>query len=213
MSTRSRVRGRAALLGLALSLLIVGSGPSSAALAQEQQHVVLLYTKEFQPKVITIGIGDSVQWVHQDPVIPHTVTAADGSFDSHPRCENERQLVFCMNPGNGFVRTFEEVGTYHYYCKLHGAPSGEGMAGTVVVTENPPPPTEATEEPRDDDTVVLEEPEDSETRAQSDQNPDGDDPGSLPIPTLLVALLALLAVGGGSWLIRRRGSQTPKPPR
>ncbi len=55
---------------------------------------------------------------------PHTVTADDGSFDSGT-----------LNGGQSFSYTFEQPGEYPYYCALHGAPGGVGMAGTVTVTE------------------------------------------------------------------------------
>ena len=31
-------------------------------------------------------------------------------------------------------RTFADAGTFRYYCDVHGAPDGSGMAGTVTVT-------------------------------------------------------------------------------
>jgi hypothetical protein len=59
------------------------------------------------------------------------VTADDGSFDSGE-----------MGQGDTYSRTFQQSGSYPYYCTFHGAPGGEGMSGTVVVTGAPGGPGE-----------------------------------------------------------------------
>ncbi|MFO7663431.1 MAG: plastocyanin/azurin family copper-binding protein [Chloroflexota bacterium] len=37
--------------------------------------------------------------------------------------------------GGVFEFTSDTPGTYAYLCRLHGGHSGQGMAGTIVVTE------------------------------------------------------------------------------
>lgn len=71
----------------------------------------------FEPQDITVPLGTTVDWVNEDP-FAHTVTADDGSFDSGT-----------MDAGEAFSRTFDETGTYDYFCAIH--PS---MTGTVTVT-------------------------------------------------------------------------------
>lgn len=68
---------------------------------------------------IVIGVNNTVKWTNND-IMPHTVTARDGSFDSGN-----------INPGGTYVYTFTRVGVYQYTCSYHN-----WMHGTVnVVTE------------------------------------------------------------------------------
>ena len=68
---------------------------------------------------VVIGVNNTVEWTNND-IMPHTVTARDGSFDSGN-----------MNHGATYVNTFTKPGVYQYTCTYHG-----WMHGTVnVVTE------------------------------------------------------------------------------
>jgi len=70
----------------------------------------------FKPAEITVPVGTTVIWYNNDSVI-HTVTARDGSFDSDS-----------LSEGDMFSYTFEERGTFEYYCIPHPY-----MEGQVVV--------------------------------------------------------------------------------
>jgi amicyanin len=70
----------------------------------------------FQPAEITVPVGSTVTWTNQDSVI-HTVTARDGTFDSGNLSHNET-----------FSHTFQESGTFEYYCTIHTY-----MEGKVIV--------------------------------------------------------------------------------
>lgn len=85
---------------------------------------------DFKPQEITVEVGEKVLWT-QTGISPHSVTADDGSFDSHGDCSGPNQSA-CMQEGDTFETAFDKPGTYGYYCKIHGGP-GTGMAGTVVV--------------------------------------------------------------------------------
>jgi plastocyanin len=76
---------------------------------------------EFAPKEIRVKAGTKVTWKNEGAK-PHTATADDSSFDT---------AIF--QPGEAKSVTFDKPGTYAYYCSLHGAAGGSGMAGTVVV--------------------------------------------------------------------------------
>jgi nitrite reductase (NO-forming) len=67
--------------------------------------------------VLEVRVGDTVTWTNED-TMAHTVTAADGSFDSG--------LVL---PGDTWSHTFTEVGRAGYFCTPH-----PWMRGAVVVT-------------------------------------------------------------------------------
>ena len=86
---------------------------------------------DFLPLAIEIKAGETVRW-KQVGDQPHSVTAADESFDSSPDCgpiESDR----CLSEGDTYSHVFEEPGTFTYYCRVHGLPDGSGMVGTVVV--------------------------------------------------------------------------------
>ena len=86
---------------------------------------------DFLPATIEISQGTTVSW-RQVGDQPHSVTAADGSFDSSPECgplDSDR----CMGMDDTFAHAFETRGTLAYYCRVHGLPDGTGMTGTVVV--------------------------------------------------------------------------------
>jgi plastocyanin len=61
----------------------------------------------FSPASVTVKVGESVTWTNKDSV-PHTVTAADGSFDSGSLAQ-----------GASFSFTFQKAGTYTYRCTVH----------------------------------------------------------------------------------------------
>lgn len=85
----------------------------------------------FEAKVVRVEVGGTVEW-SQSGTQPHTVTASDGSFDSHPDCsfpESDR----CLNAGDTYEQAFDAPGEIPYYCKLHGTAAGGGMAGTIIV--------------------------------------------------------------------------------
>jgi plastocyanin len=84
---------------------------------------VTVIDSSYRLKVINIAVGTTVTWIYNGG-LPHTVTADGGSFNSGT-----------MGEGDTFTFTFEEVGTFPYFCRFHGAPGGTGMSGIVNVTE------------------------------------------------------------------------------
>ena len=72
----------------------------------------------YSPTDITvmIGVNNTVRWTNNDNM-PHTVTAADGSFDSGN-----------MNAADSFSHTFNQTGTFPYICVYH-----HWMHGSVTV--------------------------------------------------------------------------------
>ncbi len=76
----------------------------------------------FQPSYLTILVGDTVNWVNND-VAAHTVTS--GSPQDGPSGVFDSSLVM---GGTVFSHTFEEPGTYPYFCLVH-----PWMIGSVIV--------------------------------------------------------------------------------
>lgn len=124
-----RARLGTVLVGsLILAVATVGAATTTAAAAKSE---VAIRKVRYSPQDVTIRRGDSITWVHQDGGLPHNVVADDGSFDSNPTCGHSSGA--CMKAGDRYTRAFTQPGTVSYYCRLHGAPGGQGMAGTVRV--------------------------------------------------------------------------------
>jgi plastocyanin len=77
----------------------------------------------FIPSTVTIGVGETVTWDNTDTAA-HTATSgegastgSDGVFDS--------SLIMA---GGSYSHTFDEAGTYPYFCMVH-----PWMVGTVIV--------------------------------------------------------------------------------
>lgn len=94
----------------------VAEPPGQAAASESA--AVTIRQMQFTPPRVVVKRGATVTWTQSDGM-PHTVTGSDGSFGS-PR----------MNSGSEFSQTFDQAGTYGYYCSLH--PS---MRGEVVVID------------------------------------------------------------------------------
>jgi len=78
----------------------------------------------FLPYEVSINVGDTVTWLNDDTAA-HTVTsgtAVDGPSDVF-----DSSLVLA---GSSFSFTFEEAGTYEYFCMVH-----PWMEGFVIVGE------------------------------------------------------------------------------
>jgi plastocyanin len=95
-----------------------GSSAAKAAPSPEPSPVSTIHIKNFAfvPDTVTIHPGSTVRFV-QDDETPHTVTAADHSFDSGN-----------LNQKDTWKHTFAKEGTYKYLCSYHPY-----MKGTVIV--------------------------------------------------------------------------------
>lgn len=89
-----------------------------------EEVVVEVVDSSYEPAEIEVSPGTTVVW-RQTGNLKHTVTADDGTFESGD-----------MGSGDTFKYTFEEPGTYPYYCVYHGDKGGVGMSGVVTVTGN-----------------------------------------------------------------------------
>jgi len=79
----------------------------------------------FRPAEVTVRVGGTVRWVNDDATF-HTVTSSD-RFDV--RRPNGRFDAVLDEPDETFEQTFDEEGSYPYYCQPHS----EFMAGTIRV--------------------------------------------------------------------------------
>jgi plastocyanin len=91
---------------------VVGAGPGDEVLARNIS---------FDPETITVGAGTTVTFANED-IVRHTVTSGepgepDGEFDEDLPDQGDTAQI-----------TFDEPGTFAYYCDLH-----RNMTGEVVV--------------------------------------------------------------------------------
>jgi len=78
---------------------------------------VTIETLKYSPETIEISKGQAAQWLNND-LAPHTVTSqSGGAFDSGS-----------IEPDASWSHTFEETGTFPYFCTFHPE-----MKGAVVV--------------------------------------------------------------------------------
>jgi plastocyanin len=70
----------------------------------------------FKPVTLTVPVGETVRFVNRDQEA-HTVSAADGSFDSGG-----------LDTGGSWVHRFTKPGRYTFFCELHPY-----MKGAIVV--------------------------------------------------------------------------------
>jgi plastocyanin len=102
----------------AASATAVAPAAAAESAAPADSASVTVSQMRFGPGRVVVKKGATVTWNFQDGM-PHTVTAVDGGFDSGR-----------LSAGGRFSHTFDQPGTFAYYCTLH--PS---MRGEVVVVE------------------------------------------------------------------------------
>lgn len=100
------------LLPAALALTALAISPMTLAASAK----VKIKDFSFHPAKITVAPGTTVVWTNDDSV-PHTVTAANGAYNSGE-----------LDQGMTFSHTFAKAGDFKYHCSFHG-----GMKGQVVV--------------------------------------------------------------------------------
>ena len=71
----------------------------------------------FTPMTVTVPQGATVQWINLDD-IPHTVVEKTKAWRSS-----------ALDTNDTYSRTFDQPGTYEYYCGLHPQ-----MVAKVIVT-------------------------------------------------------------------------------
>ena len=107
--------------------VIVQNAPGSSVPGCEQTNECFL------PYEVSINVGDTVTWVNDDTAA-HTSTG--GSPSDGPSGVFDSSLILA---GSSFSFTFNEAGTYEYFCMVHPWMTGIVIVGGTAPT--PPPPT------------------------------------------------------------------------
>ena len=112
-------------LAIASLLFVVGIFFMSASPASADTVTVKMGSDGgllvFEPKVVTIKVGDTVKWVN-NKAFPHNIV-----FDGHTELSNKK---LAQQPKAVLKTTFNEAGQFSYYCSPH---RGAGMQGKVIV--------------------------------------------------------------------------------
>jgi plastocyanin len=92
--------------------------PAAAAPAAEEVVVdIENFAFGYDPDRVAIPVGGTVTWTNGDAA-PHTATGRDREALQSSR----------LDQGDSYSQTFDEPGTYEYFCEIH-----PNMRGTVVV--------------------------------------------------------------------------------
>ncbi len=108
----------------------------------------------YLPYSLEIWVGDTVSWSNDDTAA-HTVTA--GSSADGPSGVFDSSLFMA---GNTFEFTFDNAGTYPYFCMVHPWMTGEIIVNEVeemIVIPEEPSIEPAPEEPIVEENITIEE--------------------------------------------------------
>ena len=114
------IRRTASLLSL-FALAVAGCGGDDEAGGGEERgggNVVSMRDLQFQPRELTVEVGQRVTW-RNDDTAPHNVVTQDGS--------GPKSDVF--GQGKSYSFTPEQAGEIAYVCTIH-----PGMEGTLTVS-------------------------------------------------------------------------------
>src|SRR3954470_17981219 len=96
---------------VAIALGVPGSPASPAGTTQS----ILMKGIGYEPKQVTVHVGDEIVWDNQD-IVAHTATTADKKWD------------VVIGPGRSGRIVAQSPGTFDYICRYH-----PNMKGEVVV--------------------------------------------------------------------------------
>ncbi len=108
---------------LAIATLAMSTAPADAATVEVQMGASSGPPLQFVPDTVTISSGDTVKWIN-NKFAPHNVIFQGSSAAKL----SHKQLVNKL--GDSFTTTFDEPGTYSYFCQPHRS---AGMMGKVIV--------------------------------------------------------------------------------
>jgi len=120
------LRGGALLVG-AIAMVGIGAvacsddGSSAADECGSGDTIVEIKDNTFDPETVEIEAGTTVCWPNEGRN-EHNVKPDEGDLFG----------TDSIDPGEAYTYTFEDPGTYAYYCSFHGAP-GRGQIGEVIV--------------------------------------------------------------------------------
>ncbi len=94
------------LLTAACALAIPALAPA-ASRSPGKLHTIRIENVQYQRQSLRVQRGDRIVWINND-LVPHTVSADSGSFDSGD-----------LSPGARWTYTASAAGTFAYHCRYH----------------------------------------------------------------------------------------------
>jgi plastocyanin len=85
------------------------------------REVLTMKSKTFTPHVLAVGVGTTVEFPNEDPILHNVFSVSGEGFD----------LGLYKRPKSG-SRTFDKPGVYTIYCNIHPQ-----MSALVLVRDNP----------------------------------------------------------------------------
>jgi plastocyanin len=138
MAWENRIMKWTVLLGCAACVFAWGSCPANAA----NTTIVHVFNFDFSTNPAggpivdpTIHLGDTIEWTWdaESGAHPHSATSVAGLVESWDSGVH--------TPAFTYNHTFTHLGTFNYYCTLHGFDNGNGtasgMSGFVTVVPEP----------------------------------------------------------------------------
>jgi plastocyanin len=107
---------------------VAAAPPAPASSGQTKTYEIKATEMTFTPKMQTARVGDTISWINTG-TIPHTVTAADKSFDK------------TIAPGERFNYVLRKVGDLNYVCTFHPGMAGMLMVKPALAGVTVPPPS------------------------------------------------------------------------
>ena len=96
-----------------ITILVIYGEASSKPASLPRQHIVEIQAFSFQPQRTVVSPGDTIVWINRD-IVPHTVTANGGTWESQTLEEGQSLTVVVKNSG-----------VYSYFCEFHPHMTGE----------------------------------------------------------------------------------------
>jgi plastocyanin len=81
--------------------------PGATTTSAHTRHVVTIKGLKYLPPILTVKVGDTVEWKNAD-IVAHTVTAVNKSFDSG-----------VIPSGGAWKLVAKKRGNFNYFCALH----------------------------------------------------------------------------------------------
>ncbi len=72
---------RRSFVGGAATYLVALQGTASSAQSTAKIHEIKIQQFAFEPKALTVSVGDTIRWVNND-LAPHTATAVEYGWDT-----------------------------------------------------------------------------------------------------------------------------------
>lgn len=112
------------------------SDGASASSEDAGGDAVTIKAIAYDPESLTVATGTEVTWTNEDANVAHTITsgspgesAPPGSTDDDVAAETDGLFSGEVgDAGDTFSFTFDEAGTYAYFCEIHPSMIGEIVA-------------------------------------------------------------------------------------